>query len=125
MCRGPSEVNTTWRAVGMPGRLSPEATRGSAWSSSVLAALAGGVVFAVLARVVRRPLRVFVPATAGVLALSMIPVLAVILTDPPPFPGTSPAAGVTLAIMHVVVAGVLLTALRCAQRSVFGRAATR
>ncbi len=90
---------------------------GAVWISSVVAAAAGGVFFAVLVKVVRRPIRVFRRVAWLALALSMAPVMAVNLGDPPAYEGAGLAAGITLAIMHVVVATVLLVALSWAQRS--------
>jgi len=90
---------------------------GAVLISSVIAAAAGGAFFAVLVRLVRRPIRVFRLVVWLALALSMVPVIAVNLGDPPPYEGAGLAAGITLAIMHVVVATVLLAALSWAQRS--------
>jgi hypothetical protein len=89
-----------------PLNLSPVVT------SSILSAAVGGVFFALMVRLTRRPLRVFLAVATVVLALSMIPVLAVNGADPPQYPGAGAAAGVTMALMHVVVAAVLAGALR-------------
>jgi hypothetical protein len=81
-------------------------------ASSAAACAVGGAGYAVLSRFGRRAVRLFMPVTCVALALSMIPVVAVVLTDPPLYPGTSGAAGAVLALMHLVVAGALLGALR-------------
>jgi len=86
--------------------------------SSILSAGAGGVLYALLTRLTRRPIRVFLTVTAAVLALSMIPVLAVNVADPPAYAGAGIAAGVTMAVMHLVVAIALIGALRWTQRPV-------
>jgi hypothetical protein len=83
--------------------------------SSLLGAGAGGAFFAALAWLTRRPIRVFLGVATAALALSMIPVLTVNAADPPPYVGAGIAAGVTLALMHLVVAVVLTGALRWAQ----------
>lgn len=85
--------------------------------SSVVSAVAGGAFFALLTRLTRRPVRAFAPAAAVVLALSMIPVVMLSLAEPPRYEGAGPAAGAALALMRVVVAVVLLLALRWTHRS--------
>jgi hypothetical protein len=81
---------------------------------SVVAAAAGGAFFALLTRLTHRPMRIFLPVATTVLALSMIPPVGVSLSDPSRLPGASAAAGLSLALMHLLVAVVLLTALRWA-----------
>lgn len=80
--------------------------------SSIVGAGAGGTLFAALTRLTRRPTRAFVPIAGSVLALSMIPVVLVNAADPPRYEGAGVPAGATLAVMHVVVAVVLIAALR-------------
>jgi hypothetical protein len=84
---------------------------GAVLASSAAACAVGGAGYAVLSRFGLRAVRLFVPVTCAVLALSMVPVVAVVLADPPLYPGTSGAAGAVLVLMHLVVAGTLLGAL--------------
>jgi len=84
--------------------------------SSVAGAAAGGAFFALLAKLTRRPIRIFLPVAIAVLAMSMLPVLMVNLADRPQYEGAGAAAGATLALMHLVVAAMLFGALRWAHR---------
>lgn len=84
--------------------------------SSIVGAGAGGLFFALLARLTHRPIRVFLPVAVSVLALSMVPVLMVNLADPPQYEGAGAAAATTLALMHIVVAAVLIGSLLWALR---------
>lgn len=68
---------------------------------SILGALGGTVVFAVLARYARQPIRTFYLVSLAVLIVSFIPDLF--------FAGATTAAGVpTLMLMHVIAAAVVV-----------------
>lgn len=79
--------------------------------ASAVGALGAGVCFAVLSRLVRRPVPVFLAVSGVVLAASMYPTIDLALADPPPYPGTGVAPVITLMLMHVVVALVSVTLL--------------
>ncbi|HEX6685992.1 MAG TPA: DUF6640 family protein [Candidatus Limnocylindrales bacterium] len=85
--------------------------------SSALSAVAGGAFFAILTRFTSRPFRLFLPVTAAVLALSMIPAIMVNLGDPPQYPGAGVPAMLTLMVMHVVVAATLAAAMSRTRRA--------
>lgn len=74
---------------------------GGAALSTVVPVLAAAVLLLVLRRVAARPERVFWIVSTVVLLVSYVPVVALAL-DPSEIPGTTPAAIVSLGVMHVV-----------------------
>lgn len=80
--------------------------------SSIVGAVAGGAFFAACAQFTARPMRVFLPVATAVLVISMIPVLMIHLPDPPRYEGASPATGLTMSLMHLIVAAALFGTLR-------------
>ena len=67
---------------------------------TIMGVLGAVIVFAVVGRLSRRPIRLFRMIALIVLALSFIPDIALLATGA--MPGTSPVAVGTLAAMHVV-----------------------
>lgn len=85
--------------------------------SSIIGAGMGGMLFAFLAQWTTRPTPVFRAVVAVALVLSMIPAVMVNLGDPPRYEGSGVGAGVTLALMHLVVAALTTGALQWADGS--------
>jgi hypothetical protein len=73
--------------------------------------IAAGVVFAVVARFARDPVRVFVIVAAVALVLSLWAPISLGIADPPENPGTDAGSIGTLIVMHVVAAAIAVTAL--------------
>ena len=73
--------------------------------------IAAGVVFAIVARLARDPVRVFVIVAAVALVLSLWAPISLGLADPPEDPGTDAGSIGTLIVMHVVAAAIAVTAL--------------
>ncbi len=94
-------------ALGVDGDFEPLAVR-AVVLSSVVAVVAAGLVFALLARTTRDPLRVFLPLAGVLLVLSLIPPLTVEDGDA--------AAKATLAAMHVITAAICVAAFTAAWR---------
>lgn len=72
--------------------------------ASVVGALGAGVCWAVISRLLTRPVPVFLAVAGVVLAASMYPPITLALADPPQYPGASASAVSTLMLMHLVVA---------------------
>jgi uncharacterized protein DUF6069 len=72
--------------------------------------LAAGVVFAVIARLTRDPVRVFLIVAAVAFVLSLWAPLSLALADPPENPGTDAGSIGTLVVMHAVAAAIAVTA---------------
>lgn len=94
---------TAVAAFGVPAKFEPLAIPAVATASAV-GALGAGACWAVLNRVVPRPVPVFLAAAALGLVASMYPPIDLAIADPPPYPGVSAGAVATLMLMHVVVA---------------------
>ena len=73
--------------------------------------VAAGVVFAIVARLARDPVRVFVIVAAVALVLSLWAPISLGLADPPENPGTDAGSIGTLIVMHVVAAANAVAAL--------------
>ena len=73
--------------------------------------IAAGVVFAIVARFARDPVRVFVIVAAVALVLSLWAPISLGIADPPENPGTDAGSIGTLIVMHVVAAAIAVTAL--------------
>ena len=73
--------------------------------------IAAGVVFAVVTRFARDPVRVFVIIAAVALVLSLWAPISLGIADPPENPGTDAGSIGTLIVMHVVAAAIVVTAL--------------
>jgi hypothetical protein len=79
--------------------------------STVGGVVAAGVVFAIVARFARDPVRVFVIVAAVALVLSLWAPISLGIADPPENPGTDAGSVGTLIVMHVVAAAVAVGAL--------------
>jgi hypothetical protein len=79
--------------------------------STASGVVAAGVVFAVVARFARDPVRVFVIIAAVALVLSLWAPISLGLADPPENPGTDAGSIGTLIVMHVVAAAIAVGAL--------------
>ena len=99
-------VGVGWAEAVVPGR--GQITLGAVVFSSLVPALVGAAVFALLARFTRRPVRNFRVLAAVVLVLSFVTPFSV--------PGAPAAVIVVLILMHVaaavVITGVLTTLAR-------------
>jgi len=82
--------------------------------STASGVLAGGVVFAIVARLARDPVRVFTIVAAVALVLSLWAPISLGLADPPEDPGTDAGSVGTLIVMHVVAAAILVAAVTAA-----------
>ena len=79
--------------------------------STASGVVAAGVVFAIVARFARDPVRVFVIIAAVALVLSLWAPISLGLADPPENPGTDAGSIGTLIVMHVVAAAIAVGAL--------------
>ena len=79
--------------------------------STLVAVLAAGAVYALIARRARDPDRTFTIVAVVALLLSLLAPLSVGLEDPPEYPGTDAASVGTLMAMHVVAATITIAAL--------------
>ena len=79
--------------------------------STASGVIAAGVVFALVARLARDPVRVFAIVAAVALVLSLWAPISLGLADPPEDPGTDAGSVGTLIVMHVVAAAIAVTAL--------------
>ncbi len=88
---------------------------GSVAVASVVGALGAGLCFALAGWVAGRngsgPVPVFLVVVAVLLVASMYPPIALLVSDPPQYPGTSVLAVLTLMLMHIVVAAVSVVLL--------------
>jgi Mg/Co/Ni transporter MgtE len=76
--------------------------------STLAGVFAAALVFAVIARFARDPVRTFVIVAAVALVLSLLAPLSVGLQDPPEYPGTDAASVGTLMLMHVLTAAIVV-----------------
>jgi len=79
--------------------------------STVLAVVAAGLVYWIVARLSPTPDRTFTIIALVALLLSLVAPLTVGLEDPPEYPGTDAASVGTLMAMHVVAAIIAIAAL--------------
>ena len=79
--------------------------------STLAGVVAGGLVFAVISRFARDPVRTFRIVAVVAVVLSLAAPLSVGLQDPPEYPGTDAAAVGTLMLMHVLTAAIVVLAL--------------
>ncbi len=79
--------------------------------STVLAVVAAGLVYWIVARLSPTPDRTFTIIALVALLLSLVAPLTVGLEDPPEYPGTDAASVGTLMAMHVVAAAITIAAL--------------
>jgi Family of unknown function (DUF6069) len=79
--------------------------------STIGAVIAAGVVFAVVARLARDPVRTYAIVAGVALVLSLAAPLSIGLADPPEYPGTDAGAIGTMMAMHIVTAAIAVTAL--------------
>ena len=84
--------------------------------STASGVIAAGVVFAIVARLARDPVRVFAIVAAVALVLSLWAPISLGLADPPEDPGTDAGSVGTLIVMHVVAAAIAVTALIAAAK---------
>jgi hypothetical protein len=84
--------------------------------SSVFGVIAGGLVFALVARFARAPVRTFAVVATVVLVASLGAPLSVGLEDPPEYAGTNAESVGTMMAMHVVAAVICVTAVGAAWR---------
>ncbi len=85
-------------------------------TSTVAGVIAGGLVFAVISRFARAPVRTFAVVAAVFLVASLGAPLSVGLEDPPEYAGTDAASVGTMMAMHVVAAVICVAALSAAWR---------
>jgi len=101
-------INTLLPVTAVAAFETPAAFEPLAWSAvviaSVIGALGAGACFAILSRLVRRLVPVFLVVVGAGLVASMYPPIALAFADPLPYPGTEMGAVTTLMLMHVVVA---------------------
>ena len=76
--------------------------------STFVGVIAAAIVFAVIVRVARNPVKTFTIVAAVALVLSLAAPLSVGLQDPPEYPGTDAAAVGTLMLMHVLTAAIVV-----------------
>lgn len=79
--------------------------------STLIGVIAAALVFAVIERRARYPVRTFTIVAVVALVLSLAAPLMVGLEDPPEYPGTDAASVGTLMVMHVVAAAIVVAAL--------------
>lgn len=79
--------------------------------STIGAVIAAGIVFAVVARLARDPVRTYAIVAAVALVVSLAAPLSIGLADPPEYPGTDAGAVGTMIAMHVVTAAIAVAAL--------------
>jgi len=79
--------------------------------STASGVIAAGVVFAIVARLARDPVRVFTIVAVGALVLSLWAPISLGLADPPEDPGTDAGSVGTLIVMHVVAAAIAVAGL--------------
>jgi Family of unknown function (DUF6069) len=84
--------------------------------SSLGGVITAGVAFAIVARVARDPVRVYLIVAAVALVLSLYPPLSLGLEDPPENPGTDAGSVGTLIAMHAVAAAISVYVLIAAWR---------
>jgi hypothetical protein len=105
-------VNVLVRAIAIALFDIPEAFEHLALRAVIVSTLAGviaaGLVFAVIARVARNPIKTFTIVAAVALVLSFAAPHSVGLHDPPDYPGTDAAAVGTLMLMHVLTAAIVV-----------------
>jgi Family of unknown function (DUF6069) len=85
--------------------------------STLIGVIAAAVVYALIARRARDPVRTFTIAAIVALVLSLAAPLSVGLQDPPEYPGTDAASVGTLMLMHVTTAAIVVWAFSRAGRS--------
>ena len=105
-------VNVFVRALAIALFDIPDAFEHLALRAVILSTLAGVVgaalVFAVIRRFARDPVRTFTIVAVVTLFLSLAAPLSVGLQDPPEYPGTDAAAVGTLMLMHVLTAAIVV-----------------
>ena len=79
--------------------------------STVLAMIAAGLLYWIIARLSGNPDRTFTIVALIALVLSLVAPLTVGLEEPPEYPGTDAASVGTLMAMHVVAAVIAIAAL--------------
>jgi hypothetical protein len=84
---------------------------------TIAGVLAGTAVLAGLTRLVADPVRVFRILAVVAVALSFIPDLVLLVADPPPLPGITPATVAPLMLMHVVAALIAVPMLTTLPRT--------
>jgi Family of unknown function (DUF6069) len=105
-------VNVLVRALAVALFDIPDAFEHLALRAVIVSTLAGviaaALVFAVVARFARNPVRTFTIVAVVALVLSLAAPLSVGLHDPPEYPGTDAAAVGTLMLMHVMTAAIVV-----------------
>jgi Family of unknown function (DUF6069) len=84
--------------------------------STVGGVAAAGIVFALVLRFARDPLRTFAVVAVVALVASLWPPLSLGVEDPPENPGTNAESVGTLIAMHVVTAAICVAALLATAR---------
>jgi hypothetical protein len=79
--------------------------------STVGAVIAAGIVFAIVVRLARNPVRTYLIVAAVAFVASLAAPLSVGLADPPEYPGTDAGSTGTLIAMHVVTAAIVVATL--------------
>jgi hypothetical protein len=105
-------VNVLVRALAIALFDIPDAFEHLALRAVIVSTLAGviaaALVFAVIARFARNPVRTFTIVAVVALVLSLAAPLSVGLQDPPEYPGTDAASVGTLMLMHVMTAAIVV-----------------
>jgi hypothetical protein len=76
--------------------------------STLVGVVAAALVFAIVRRFARDPVRTFTIVAVVALILSLAAPLSVALQDPPEYPGTDAASVGTLMLMHVTTAAIVI-----------------
>lgn len=114
-------VNSIVRVIAVPLLHIPTEFQPLSWGQfiflTVVGTSLGGVVFAVVARFAKRPIRTFRIIAVVALLLSWLPDFGLLAAgDRAPYPGVSPASVGVLMLMHVLAAvvsvGILTTLAR-------------
>jgi hypothetical protein len=84
--------------------------------STIGAVIAAGLVFAIVVRLARDPVRTFYVVAGVALVASFYAPLSLGLADPPENPGTNAESIGTLIVMHVISAAIVVAALTTAYR---------
>jgi hypothetical protein len=85
--------------------------------STLVGVIAAALVFAVISRFARDPVRTFTIVAVVALVLSLVAPLSVGLQDPPEYPGTDAASVGTLMLMHVTTAAIVVAVFSRGRRS--------
>lgn len=92
---------------GVPGEYAAFFTPIAIVATAAVGVVIAAVGLAILGRLTRRPLRIFVPAAVVVTLLSLVGPLQALAGAMPGFPAATTATGMTMIAMHVITGGVI------------------